>query len=277
MPSPFNNNHLQWLNHIKTLNSSDGIPIEIFEFQHVDDDSILDAWAKHFRNHYCLDTDIDDLRDGTGKSRKDFLNDYKFPSKTIRPGPATRSGDFGEILISDYLEYRLNYWVPRTRFYDRQNKNSPTQGVDVMGLKILDIDNESPEDELIIYEVKAKLTTNTIDESKKRLEIAIEHSEKDFELRKGESLNAFKQWYRVRSKQTEVKRIKRFQNPTDKPYKELSGAASIILDSSINDSRINKVNASAHPNSENLQLIIISGNDLMELVHSLYERAANEA
>lgn len=277
MSSPFNNNHLQWLKHIKTLSSSDGIPIEVFEFQHVNDNPILHSWAKHFRNHYCLDSDIDDLRDGTGKSRKEFLNDFKFPSGTIRPGPATRSGDFGEILVSDYLEYCLNYWVPRTRFSDRQNKNSPTQGVDVMGLKILDVTNESPEDELIIYEVKAKLTSNASDESRKRLNIAIEHSEKDFELRKGESLAAFKQWYRVHAKHSEVQKIKRFQNPTDKPYKELSGAASIILKSSVNDSHINEVDASAHPNSDNLQLIIISGNDMMELVHKLYERAANEA
>lgn len=277
MPSPFSRDHLQCLKYIKTINSNDGIPIEVFELETTSDETILKAWAKHFRNHYCLDSDIDDLKDGTGKTRKEYLNDFKFPSKTVRPGPATRSGDFGEILISDYLEFCLNYWVPRTRFADRENKNSPTQGLDVLGLKIIDMGTNSPDDELLIYEVKAKLTSNSSHESKERLDIAIADSAKDFERRKGESLNAFKQWYRVRSMTTEVNKIKRFQNPTDNPYKELSGAAALILSSSINDADIREVNASAHPNSGNLQLIIISGNNLMDLVHSLYERAADEA
>jgi hypothetical protein len=35
--------------------------------------------------------------------------------------------------------------------------------------------------------------------------------------------------------------------------------------------------AAAHPNIANLKLIVIRGSALMDLVHALYERAANEA
>ena len=274
----FSNNHLQWLIDTgKTLTSQDGISIKVFELKHTDDEAILSEWAKHFRNHYCLDSEIDNLRNGTGKSRTEYLNDSVFPDRNIRPGPSTRSGDFGEILVSDYVEYTLKYWVPRTRFSERQNRSNPTQGVDVLGLKMLNPNEKSTDDELLIYEVKGKLTQNSRDESKKRLEIAIIDSAKDFNVRKAESLNALKRYYLIRSQTDKVSIIQRFQNPTDNPYIELSGASAIILTSSIDKSLIRQIETNSHPNQSNLQLIIISGDKLMDLVHHLYERGANEA
>ena len=32
-----------------------------YEFHHEKDEAVLSGWAKHFRNHYCLDTEIDFL------------------------------------------------------------------------------------------------------------------------------------------------------------------------------------------------------------------------
>ncbi|MFK5975748.1 MAG: SAVED domain-containing protein [Sulfurovum sp.] len=278
--------HLDWLQDTgKTLTTQDGIPIKVFELNHTNDESILSNWAKHFRNHYCLDEDIDTLRDGTGKSRTKYLNDLVFPDTSTHSGPATRSGDFGEILVSDYVEYLLGYWVPRTRFSERQNRSNPTQGVDVLGLKMLDPHNKSSRDELLIYEVKGKLTSNAKDESQKRLEIAIKDSAKDFNVRKAESLNALKRYYMVRQQRDKINIIQRFQNPIDNPYIELSGASAIILTNRLDDSYISQIHTSVcgkdsnepHPNQSNLQLIIISGDNLMNLVHHLYERGADEA
>ena len=278
--------YLSWLKDTgKKLTTQDGIPIKVFELNHTKNETILSDWAKHFRTHYCLDEDIDILRDGTGKSRAEYLHDLVFPDRGTHAGPATRSGDFGEILVSDYVEYILEYWVPRTRFSERQNRSNPTQGVDVLGLKMLDPNNKSINDELLIYEVKAKLTSNARDESKKRLEIAIKDSAKDFNIRKAESLNALKRYYMVRNQREQMNIIQRFQNPIDNPYIELSGASAIILTSSVKDEDIRNVTTSVcgkesnepHPNKDNLQLIIISGDNLMDLVHHLYERGANEA
>jgi len=284
--SDYIKNHLDWLQDTgKTLTTIDGIPIKIFELKHTSDEAILSSWAKDFRNHYCLDKYIDDLRVGTGKSRREYLNDIVFPDSSTHSGPATKSGDFGEILVSDYIESVLGYWTPRTRFSERQNRSNPTQGVDVLGLKMLDSNNQSPNDELLIYEVKAKLTSNAKDESKKRLEIAIKDSAKDFNVRNAESLNALKRYYMIRQQRDKMKIIQRFQNPTDNPYIELSGASAIILTKSLKDDYICQVSTSvcgkesneSHPNKSNLQLIIISGDNLMDLVHHLYERGANEA
>lgn len=83
---------------------------QVWAFHHEKDEAVLSAWAKHSRNHYCLDTDIDFLR---GKqSRKDYLNALKFPCSSTKLGPGIRAGDFGEILVADYLQWRLGFWVP---------------------------------------------------------------------------------------------------------------------------------------------------------------------
>ena len=57
----------------------------------------------------------------------------------------------------------------------------------------------------------------------------------------------------------------------------MSGATSIILNQAYDEERVIEIDASAHPNNHNLRLILIKGESLMELVHQLYERAANEA
>jgi hypothetical protein len=53
--------HTKWL--IDTgerLKSTDGK--DVWKFRHEKDKTVSSVWAKHFRNHYCLDTEIDSLR-----------------------------------------------------------------------------------------------------------------------------------------------------------------------------------------------------------------------
>ncbi len=53
---PWTNAHLKWLRDTgERLRTADDKVIEIWEFQYTQDDVVLSAWAKHFRNHYCLD------------------------------------------------------------------------------------------------------------------------------------------------------------------------------------------------------------------------------
>ena len=135
---PWSSDHIKWLIDTgKRIVTSNGKLVPIWELKHENDDKILSAWAKHFRNHYCRDTDIDDLIDGTifAKNpypRAEYLTNIKFPDAKLPPGPSVRSGDFGEILIADYVEYVLNFWVPRTRFCDRMNRNDPSKGESVV-------------------------------------------------------------------------------------------------------------------------------------------------
>lgn len=116
-----------WLTQEESIQTANGQVVQVFSFNYnLADKEAMSAWAKYFRNHYCPDDKIDFLRSGTGLSKKDYLLTLKFPDQTGMPGPSVRSGDFSEILIADYFEFLLNYWVPRTRYSNKSNKNSST-------------------------------------------------------------------------------------------------------------------------------------------------------
>ncbi len=171
----------------ESFTTSDGKPIKVFTFKHdSSDEETMSAWAKHFRNHYCSDTNIDEYINGTGLSKKDYLLQIKFPDQSVVPGPSVRAGDFSEILIADYLEFMLNYWVPRTRYSNKINRNSSPMGSDIIGFKLFD-SNETNKDILTVIEAKASYRNAT----KNRLQNAIDDSRKD-DVRIAESLNAVK-------------------------------------------------------------------------------------
>jgi hypothetical protein len=193
----------------------------------------------------------------------------KFPSATIAPGPSIRAGDFAEILVADYLTYLRNYIVPKTR-YDRKGvPNESTKGSDVLAFK--QVEGNSSDDELLVYEVKAKLSAGT----KSMLQEAIDHSAKDH-LRLAESLNGIKQRMIDRNELTGVGMLNRFQDSVNQPYKLIFGAAAICSDSAYDAAVLSGASTTAHPYMQDLELLAIQGSELMALAHALYERAANE-
>ena len=199
--------HTEWLIELgEVLHTSDGQVIHVLEFRHQNDNKVLSAWARHFRNHYCSDRDIDNVRAGYGLSRRDYLLQIKFPDERQRPGPSVRAGDFGEILIADYVQFVLNYIVPRTRYNQKLNRNQSPGGIDVIGFQQKG-GNPSPEDKLITFEVKCALSaTNHL-----TLKKAVNDSMKDFSLRKSESLNAMYQRLRERGHNDFQFLVQRFQ------------------------------------------------------------------
>ncbi|HAT2057347.1 TPA: Hachiman antiphage defense system protein HamA [Legionella pneumophila] len=276
--------HLKWfVDTGERLKSADGKEIEIWELRHEKDEVVLSAWAKHFRNHYCLDTEIDFLR---GKlTRQDYLINIKFPSITSKLGPGIRAGDFGEILVCDYLQWLLGFWVPRVRWSSKVVRDESPKGSDVIGFQFQKEDNEtSSEDVLSVFESKTKFSGS----STNRLQDAINDSAKD-PIRIAESLNFIKQKLFEKREVEQAQRIERFQTPVDIPYKEIHGAVAIISDKYFNIDELASVDCSKlsksakskeffpHPNISNLILLVIKGSDLMDLVHELYRRAADEA
>lgn len=270
---PWTSEHLNWL--IDTgerLSTADGKSVQVWEFRYRNDDVILSAWAKHYRNHYCLDCEIDELRDGTGLSRTGYLCKLVFPDKSKAPGPSIRAGDFAEILLADFLEFILDFWVPRFRYDEKAVRNESTKGADILGFRLV-TQEESPEDTLSAFEAKAKLTGKPVN----RLQDAVDDSVRDFYIRKAESLNALKRRFIRSGDRDEAQRIQRFQNKTDRPYCEISGAAAILSKSAFDHRLIAATDSSKHPNNSALNLIVIKGKNLMPLVHELYRRAADEA
>lgn len=271
MPPP---PHLDWLvNTGKTIKTSDGHTVELWELQHADDPAVLSAWAKHFREHYCDDEMLKKLVEGTGLTNAQYLIDRKFPDAKDNPGPSVRSGDFAEIIVADYIEYKLGYWCPRQFRYDfKFNRNESSKGCDVIGFKFVKENAESPKDELFVFEAKAAATGK----AKNRLQDAIDDSHKD-RFREATTLNALKQRFLERGDNTQAAKVARFQNEPDKPFKRINGAAA-IHDTTTFDATLTGTAATAsHFNASNLKLIVVTGKGLMALVHALYDRAANEA
>lgn len=280
---PWTSQHTKWL--IDTgerLKTSDGKEVKVFEFQHQNDKEVLSAQAKHFRNHYCLDTEIDFLK---GKlTRQDYLNNIKFPCSTSKLGPSIRAGDFGEILVADYLEWLLNFWVPRIRWASKVIRDESPKGSDVIGFQFHKDYDTSPKDILAVFEAKTKFS----DFGENRLQDAINGSAKDH-LRIDESLNFIKQKLFERKEVKQAQLVERFQSPVDVPYTEIYGAVAIISNKYFDGGIIaktdcKKIQTSAkstkfvpHPKRNNLILMIIRGSNMMNLVHDLYRMAADEA
>lgn len=272
--SPWTSKHTEWL--VDTgdrLNTANGKEVEVWEFRHEKDETVLSAWAKHFRNHYCFDSELDYWRKGYKCSRAKYLNNIKFPDPKDAPGPSIRAGDFSEVLVADFLEYLLGYWVPRTRYGDKTIRNESTKGSDIIGFQIVQDGKASSRDKLAIFEAKAQFSGR---KPKARLQDAVDDSAKDI-TRKAESLNAIKQRLHGRNKLDDAKKIERFQNEVDHPYKEVYGAVALFENPLFNRSLTSATDSSVHPFSGDFALVVIKGDQMMALVHELYRRAADEA
>ncbi len=250
-----------------------GATCEIWELDVPSDAACLSEWASRFRQTYCPDTDLDILREGTGKSRAEYLLELVFPDKTVAPGPAVRAGDFAELLVSDFVEFMLGYWVPRGKYAEKGSRDESVKGVDIVGFKCPSAEQPKPTDEMLTFEAKAQLSGGKY---KDRLQVAVNDSGKDY-LRAGETLAAMKRRMHLADQQASMMVVQRFQNAVDRPYRLLSGAAAILSDAAFDTDGINGTTFAGHNNAGNLRLIAVKGKDLMTLAHALYQRAADEA
>ncbi len=270
---PWTNEHLHWLHDTgEVIATSTGECVPVYEFSYdMANEDVMSHWARHFRNHYCSDAEIEILKP-EGMANSEYLLSLKFPDNSPGLGPSTRSGDFAEILVADYLTFLHEYYVPRTRYDRKMIGNESSKGSDVLGFKQKN-KKPSSKDELIIYEVKARLSENN---ARNTLQTAIDDSSKD-EARLAESLNGAKQRLYDQKDLIGMGIISRFQQNVDHPYKTKFGAAAILTDSSCCVETLAEASTQEHSSRKQLELIVIKGPVLMSLVHSLYERAANEA
>lgn len=260
--------YIDWLIQEKQVVTSEGKEIIVYELIVQDDERILNLWAKHLREHYCADSEIDVLCAGFGLERNEYLKTIKFPDARISPGPSVRSGDFTEILIADYVQYVLDYIVPRTRYDRKVNRNSSTMGSDLIGYKCGE--KISKDDELIVFEVKAK-ASDVPPSSEARLQKAIDDSNKDV-VRLAETLNAITQRLIDRNDFEEAKRVQRFQNSSDNPYRRTYAAAAVHSNMSYSETVLKTVSTLNHADP-NLSLIVIHCDKLMAFIHKMYRRA----
>jgi hypothetical protein len=256
------------------LSTADGCKVELYDLIVQPDKKLLSDWARHFRQNYCNDADIDVLRNGTGFSRAEYLTKLIFPDEHVAPGPSIRAGDFAELLISDLVEFQLGYWVPREKYAEKASRNESVKGVDILGFLQVTRTSSCPDDALLAFEVKAQLSDTTYGG---RLQTAVDDSSKDF-VRQGTSLNATKQRLLRAGRKEDADIVARFQNMADRPYQYRSGAAAVLTDAAYDEAEIQaSTDASGHLNRHNLELVVVRGSSLMKLAHTIYKTCADEA
>lgn len=274
--------YIQWF--IKSSNeykTKDGKSVEVWEFKHNDDETILKDWAYNFRQNYITNDEINNIISGTEYEgrKKDFLKEKVFPDeKTLykkrkHRDSIVRIGDFAEILIADFFQfcYTNKYWIPRTRYDSKDNRNFSTKGTDIIGFKFIDQTLKNQNDTLLTVEVKANFGQT---KNKKRLLEAIQDAQKD-PVRYAESLFVINKRFYRENKIQEQEKVKRFQRWVDNPFKIIHSASAIFSDQNFSKDVIEKIDASN--DKLNLKLIVFHGDDLMNLCQKLYKRAIDEA
>lgn len=259
----------------RSILSKNGNKIDVFRLKNdLLDDNSLNNWASGLRNNYVEKNLLESLVEGTGLTQKEFLEKNIFPNPQNKIGASTMSGEFGEILVYDYINFVLKYYVTRTRYLEKVNPNMPVSGSDVIGYHVKNIDNPGKTDHLIVAEVKTRSSNSG---NKKRLcektvKDAIDHSVKD-RVRLGESLNAEKRRLLNRSRIQEAKIVERFQNKTDKPF-TIDFFAVAVLDSDFYlDQEVLDVVNIQYEKLETTSILIIHSKELLNFLRDLYRRA----
>lgn len=261
--------HMKYFHKHSDITTNTGQKITVYELNIEKNIDTLAEWAKHLREHYCLDDEIDFLRLGTGLSREDYLSQIIFPDPKNGLGAAVMSGDFSEILVHDYIEFFEQYYTTRTRYSRKVNRNSSTMGSDVLGYKCSNATMPNKNDELKVLEVKAQSSEA---KSKNKLQIAVNDSVKDV-ARLAESLNAEVQRLVDRNRYDDAKIVRRFQNKIDRPYKLNFSAVAVHSTTSFSEDLLKEVDISNHPDY-NINLLVIRSEKLMEFVKEMYVRAS---
>ena len=148
----------------KSIPYSNGDEIQVYKLNNelLDDDS-LNSWASGLRDNYVEEILLEFLVKGTGLTQKEFLEKNIFPNHQDKLGASTMSGEFGEILVYDYINFVLKHYITRTRYLEKVNSDMSVSGSDVIGYQVKNIDKPSKTDRLIVAEVK---TRSRIEEAK---------------------------------------------------------------------------------------------------------------
>lgn len=261
--------YIKYLTQEDPINTDEGKQIEILHLDIQDDPEIFEDWAKQFRRNYCSDDELAEMIGFMNISPKEYLENFKLPSDS-GIGLSTMSGDFGEILVSDYLQYIEEYVVPRTRYDSRVNKDTSTQGSDVLGYK-QDSSNVS-NDEVVVIEVKSSASDSSSSKAKNKLQEAINHSDKDFERFSTSIVASYLRLKKSNSDQANV--VERFLNITDKPFNVIYGAVAVYSNQSYDIDVIKTVVSKKHRDFQKLRILVIHSDELMKFIRELYSKAS---
>lgn len=258
------------------IKTNEGNPIELIEVHApFDNNELITEWARSFRLKYISDEDLLESMEDTGlQSGIEFLRSVVYPQNS-----KFRNGDFGEILVAEYLMYVEKFWVPTLtlRYSDKATSEESVKGSDIIAIHFeLNSNQESPDDVLCICEVK----TGSVSSVRGRLQDAVNDSNKDdlqlHAAKRGSiGLNAVKLKLKRKeragnSDSYSYRAIARFQNPFEHPYQTQYEAAAVVDQKRFNRETIKKIEAKESQHVDSLRMIVVGVTDIKKLIDVLY-------
>lgn len=260
--------YVKWFIEEKSVTFKDGKPITCYKLAYEENDSIWDEWALHIRRHYESDGELAESLLVTEMNAEDYLRKYVIPQKKDIFGPASRSNDFTEIMISDLLEFIHEYTVPRCKQDNRSGKTNSAHGTDILGYKYKSPTHKpQPDDELLAVEVKAGLSSDSYEPVQK----AIADSKKYDAIRYAHTLNFYRKSLIRKGQKQQADEIARFQKKSENDFILTFVAAAIISRDNIPKDTI-AIKGSDLEISSDTKVFLVHGKQLMDLAHKIYER-----
>lgn len=261
---------------LRTIKTNEDNPIELIEVHApFENDKLITEWARSFRLKYISDEDLlESMRDTGIQSGIEFLRSVVYPKN-----PKFRSGDFGEILVAEYLMYAETFWVPTLslRYSEKATSEESVKGSDIIAIRFeFNSNQESSKDVLCICEVK----TGFMSAVRGRLQDAVNDSNKDdlqLDVAKRGSigLNAVK--LKLKRKERagncdsySYRTIARFQNPVEHPYQTQYVAAAVVDQNRFNRETMKKIETKESQHIDSLRIIAVGVTDIKKLIDTLY-------
>ena len=254
-------NYIDNIHFSKDVLLDGGSVVHCYHLENAFDEPIINEWALRIRREYISDENLDLISKGV--DREQFLRD-KIPTKTIKYGPRTISGEFAEIIAADFRRFVLNENVFGSRNNTKATPASPIQGCDIVSCLVGE--EFSEKDELIMTESKSFLSSTNYSV----LLEAAKDSEKD-SLRIGFTLAFYAGRFAELKMQDQLDMITRFINRAQMKCIEKYEGSCITIDKTLNEVLIKSSMASYVGNPK--EMYFIYGIDLMDLAHRVYERA----
>lgn len=260
--------YINWIAEEDGVVLQDKTPLTCYALNYTLDDAVFDDWALHLRKHYISDRELAESAAVNNLLVEQYLREYIIPQKSDDFGPASRSNDITEILISDLLEFTFGYKVPRCKQQNRSGKTQSEHGTDVIAYKFYKgILTPNKNDELVAAEVKAQLTSN---DANAIIDAAVD-SKKD-EHRFAHTLDYYRKKLKYIGNDSESKEVARFQQKTENNYKVTLIGAAVSSQENIPDNIIMGITGEQLSLISNQKIFYIHGKKLMDLTHNIYER-----
>lgn len=220
-------------------------------------DAELNEWAKHILAHYISSDEIIDGANTNKISEQEYIAKFVLPT-----AKKDLSGNFGEIIFADFIEFVLGYSVPRYKLYGNY-PNNPTQGIDIVAYK-KNISN-SADDTVLFSEIKCRLSTKSFVSLQEAIN-DITKRDKEYAL----ALDSMRRRLNQIGNTDESQEIRRFSDP-EKPYKLVKGAGLITLSDACTTKDFVGVSIAG---GNKIEVHVIHSNDIWNLTQDLWRRAS---